>query len=282
MAAYLRRPVLSSATRLKASATLILCMALLAGVVHPSDAQIVLEGRVVDDMSGLSLVGARVLLLNRYRKIVGHSITNQDGRFRFERRQSDMFRLETRAVGYREAVSPLVWITENRDSTEMEVRLARFAVLLAPLEIVGMSSPKPSAVLENVEHRISNGFGYHLTREDIEERRPQRISDLLMTLPGVNAAGRSAGGGRNIYMSRALPGLPGGCPVKIFVDGMLANRDDDGSGVIIDDLVSPLDIEVIEVFRGLGTIPPEFLTFGARCGVIAIWTRRSLERGREQ
>jgi len=267
---------------MKAPITLLLCLALLVGVVHDSNAQIVLQGRVIDDVSGLSISGARVLLLNRFRKVVGYEVTSADGRFRFERRHPDMFRLETAAVGYREAVSPLVWMTMDRDSTEMEVRLARFAVLLAPLEIVGMSSPKESAVLENVQQRISRGFGYHITREDIEERRPQRISDVLVELPGVHAAQRRAGGGRNVYMSRALPGLPGGCPVKIFVDGMLANRDDDGSGVIIDDLVSPLDIEVIEVFRGLGSIPPEFLTFGARCGVVAIWTKRSLEPGQRQ
>jgi hypothetical protein len=227
-------------------------------------------------MSEQSIAGARVLLLNRYRKIVGHAITQADGYFRFERSKPDVFRLEARAVGYREAVTPLVWMTMDRDSAEMEVRLARFAVLLAPLEIVGMSSPRGSAVLENVEHRISSGFGYHVTREDIEQRRPIRISDVLETLPGVHAEqGRHGGGGRNIYIRRALPGYPGICPVRIFLDGVLANRGDDGSGVVIDDLVSPLDVEVIEVFKGLSSIPPEFLTDGARCGVVAIWTRRS-------
>ena len=68
----------------------------------------------------------------------------------------------------------------------------------------------------------------------------------------------------------------GECPVQIFLDGMLATRNNDGGGVLVDDLVSPLDVEVIEVFRGLSSIPPEFLTPQARCGVVAIWTRRSM------
>ena len=46
----------------------------------------------------------------------------------------------------------------------------------------------------------------------------------------------------------------------------------------VDELVQPMDVEVIEVFRGLGSIPPEFLTPQARCGVIAIWTKRSSDR----
>ena len=252
-----------------------LCLALWAGFAHPSHAQVVLHGQVLDDVSGMGIDGARVLLLNRYRKVVGHAVTENGGRFLFERRHPDMFRLEARAVGYREVVTPLAWMTADRDYTELEIRLTRFAVLLAPLEIVAMSSPRSSAVLENVESRISKGFGYHITREEIEERRPQRISDVLVTLPGVHAEQHRPGsGGRNIYMSRALPGLRGGCPVRVFLDGVLANRHDDGTGVLIDDLVSPLDVEVIEVFRGLGSIPPEFLSYEARCGVIAIWTRR--------
>ncbi len=76
-------------------------------------------------------------------------------------------------------------------------------------------------------------------------------------------------------MRRALPGMQGGCPAQVFLDGVLANRGGDRAGVVIDDLVSPLDVEVIEIFKGLSSIPPEFLTREARCGVIAIWTRRS-------
>ena len=260
---------------MRASVCLAFCFAFLAGASHPADAQVLLHGRVLDDLSGQSLVGARVLLLNRYRKVIGYATTDRDGAFRFERRTSGVFRLEAKAIGYHEAITPLVWMTMDRDSARLEIRLTRHAVLLAPLEIVAMSPPRRSAVLENVEHRVSKGFGYHLTREDIEERRPMHLSDILVTVPGVYAEQQRPGsGGRNVYMRRALPGFRDGCPVQVFVDGILATRGDDWGGTI-DDLVSPLDVEAIEVFRGLGSIPPEFLTREARCGVIAIWTRRS-------
>lgn len=252
-----------------------LCALLLAAVVPTSEAQVVLQGRVLDDISGQSLVGARVLLLNRWNKVVGYSVTNEAGRFRFERRRPDMFRLEAQAIGYKETVTPLVWMTMDRDSTEMEVRLTRFAILLAPLEIVGMSAPRSSAVLDNVQHRRERGFGYHLTREDIEERGATHISDVIASLPGVHfGTGRTTAGGRPVYIGRALPGRPGGCPAQVYVDGLLANSGVDGTSVMIDNLVSPLDVEVIEVFKGLATVPPEFLNDAARCGVVAIWTRR--------
>jgi hypothetical protein len=83
---------------------------------------------------------------------------------------------------------------------------------------------------------------------------------------------------RSIRMGRALPGVGGGeCPVQIFVDGMLATRAAPGGDVSVDDLVTPQDVEAIEVFKGLGSVPAEFLNPHSRCGVIAIWTRRSLE-----
>jgi hypothetical protein len=44
--------------------------------------------------------------------------------------------------------------------------------------------------------------------------------------------------------------------------------------VSVDDLVAPGAIEGIELYRGTATIPAEFLTPQARCGVVAIWTRR--------
>jgi hypothetical protein len=65
--------------------------------------------------------------------------------------------------------------------------------------------------------------------------------------------------------------------VQIFLDGMLITRGSPGGEVLIDDIVNPLDVEAIEVFRGLASVPPEFLTPDARCGVVAIWTRRSLD-----
>ena len=42
----------------------------------------------------------------------------------------------------------------------------------------------------------------------------------------------------------------------------------------IDEVISPGSVEGIEVYRGLSTVPAEFLNPDAECGVIAIWTRR--------
>jgi hypothetical protein len=241
-------------------------------------AQSVIEGLVMDDATEEPLAGAQVLLLNRYTRTVDYAVTDAEGRFRFERSTSDRYRLEVRAVGYRGAITPALWTTDRR-FTAIEVRLLRSAVLLAPLEIVGLSPPAISPRLEAVEHRRTRGFGVQITRADIEERRPQRVTDMLTEIPGVYATRRGSGGSdRMIQMARSLSGPGGGeCPVQIYLDGVLATRTAPGGDVSVDELVTPQDIEAIEVFKGLGSVPPEFLNVYARCGVIAIWTKRALE-----
>jgi hypothetical protein len=67
-----------------------------------------------------------------------------------------------------------------------------------------------------------------------------------------------------------------GCATQIFVDGFLVNRGGPGgvNDIRLDDVVSPGSVEGIEIYRGLSTVPAEFLNADAACGVIAVWTRR--------
>ena len=242
-----------------------------------SAAQVVLDGRVIDDLTAQPLPSASVLLLDPYNKLVGYATTDDAGHFRFSQRRNGWYRLQVSAIGYQQALTPYVWPMRDHVYAELEVRLAPHTVLLAPVEVTALSPRETSPVLANVEHRRTHGFGVQITRAQIEARNPTNVSDMLTELPGVYAVHRGSGaGGRVISMSRSLAGPAGGpCVVQIFLDGQLATRNRPGGDVVLDELVSPLDVEVIEVFRGLGTIPPEFLTPEARCGVIAIWTKRS-------
>lgn len=255
------------------------CLLAVAAAHQASAQKVVFEGSVVDDVTESPLTGVRVILLNRYDRVAGYDVTDDAGRFRFERDDYGIYRLDVKAVGYEPALTSLMWMVEGRDYVELQVRLAPNAVLLAPLEIVAASPLGTSPVLENMLHRRMSGFGFQITRDDIERRRPAQITDMLVELPGVYAARRGSGAsGRALYIGRSVSGVSGrDCPVQVFLDGMLATRGVPGGDVLIDDLVHPEDVEAIEVFRGLATVPPEFLNPDARCGVIAIWTRRSTD-----
>jgi Carboxypeptidase regulatory-like domain/TonB-dependent Receptor Plug Domain len=265
------------ATVVRRAAVVALPLALLTVVARPCRAQVVLEGRVVDDSSGRPISEAHVLLENRYGKTVGFQRTDSAGHFRFAPGENERYRLEARAVGYQPARRTILWMMANRTFAGLEVRLTPHATLLAPVEVVALSPPKTSPVLANMEYRRTHGFGLRISREQIEIRNPLHLTDILAETPGVRVDRQGSGSLRRvIHFGAYMPGPGGGdCPVQIWVDGMLATRNAAGGDVSVDDLVEPQDVEAIEIFKGLAMVPPEFLNEDARCGVIAIWTKRS-------
>jgi outer membrane receptor for ferrienterochelin and colicin len=92
-------------------------------------------------------------------------------------------------------------------------------------------------------------------------------------VPGVHLRSSGRGLRREVYMGRTGDY----CPAQIFVDGFLLNGRSRLTGdteFTIDDAVSPASIEGIEVYRGLSSVPAEFLNPDSRCGVVVVWTRR--------
>jgi hypothetical protein len=78
------------------------------------------------------------------------------------------------------------------------------------------------------------------------------------------------GGRRQIRMSRSASNPRGDCPPQYFIDGM---RMEGGSA----DEIIPHDIEALEVYAGIATIPLQFAPRAVQrektCGAIVIWTR---------
>jgi hypothetical protein len=247
--------------------TCLLSAAVLFGAATPLSAQVRLYGRVADERTGEPIAGARVTLLNEYGRRVGSLSAGDDGEFEFFIKRHGRHYLHASRIGYRENTSPGLRIGEH-SLLRVELRLDPDAVLLAPLEVVARAQSRTSPVLASYEARLRAGIGTFVTRQEIERLRPSRLTDVLATLPGVHleSAG-GAGHSRTVHISRAV-----NCAAQVFVDGFLMNRLP--GTVSVDDLVAPGAIEGIELYRGTATIPAEFLTPQARCGVVAIWTRR--------
>jgi hypothetical protein len=248
---------------------------LLACAASPARAQLVLSGRVVDEVSGLPVEGARVVLLDKDESQLAIGHTNRRGVFDFPvtRKVVDAaILLRVDRLGYEERL--LVLVGRRQEISALEIRLNPVSIALDPLEVVGRSS---SPVLEAFEQRRATGGGRYFTRADVERLQPLYITDLLATLPGVHFLSSGRGSRRVISFGHA-PGRPE-CPAQIFVDGLPVNRRPAHSAagidaISIDDVVTPNVVEGIEVYRGLATVPPEFLSPDAVCGVVAIWTRR--------
>jgi len=232
------------------------------------------RGTVVDHVTEEPLDGVALVVLDSYGQHLARRTTDENGEFTFTVKNRAGIQLRARRIGYREVTTPFLPF-EGRDLFVVELHLDTEAVPLAPLTVTARSEAIRRPVLSHFDDRVEGGFGWYFTREDIEEIRPIMVSDLLGQVPGVRL--ESSGRGnyrRTVTMARSSVGPGGGpCPVQIFLDGRLMTRGN-VMEVPVDDLVTPEVVEGIEVYRGLSTVPAEFLTPSSRCGVVAIWTRR--------
>jgi hypothetical protein len=135
---------------------------------------------------------------------------------------------------------------EAGDSLAVEFLISTEAVLLQPLTVVAAST-RPQGLLGGFYERMERGgFGSFINRDEIEKRQPIYPSDLLRTIPGVQVV--------PTWWGRALVVMRGRCIPQIYLDGMRVGS------ASIDELVSPFELEGIEVYRGIET-PAEFSGF---------------------
>ena len=251
-----------------------LALALLSPM--PGAGQVRVEGRVIDDLTAMPIPEAEVSVLARDGSVLRRTSSNAMGIFSFEVRRVSAVRIRASRVGYESNTTPILYFGD-REFFRVEVRLDPDAILLAPLEVIAWSERPEDAVLEGFKRRLETGLGTYITREEFETRRPSFVTDLLREVPGLQVAGSGSGTRPVVRVERAGNR---NCMTQIFVDGFLVNRR--GLSVEgfqpmdfrIDDVVSPNSVEGIEIYKGLSTVPAEFLNPDAVCGVIAIWTRR--------
>jgi hypothetical protein len=237
-----------------------------------------IRGRVVDNLTAAPIADVRIEVLDGKDRIRRVSVSDADGNFLLHRVAPGPFWLRGRHGGYAPTKTP-AWRIEGGDVLSVTIYMDPHVVLLAPLEVHARArtfQPMLAGFRERVQRRQG---GTYLTRGDIEARNPARLTDLLESVPGLRVQpATGAANSRLITFARALPGLgggPAGCPVQVYVDGILASRG--RATVPLDELAVPGALEGVEIYRGLGTVPAEFLTPEARCGVIALWTRRTHE-----
>lgn len=233
--------------------------------------RVLVEGRVLDHENRRPLSFADITVRQPDGRFVQQLQADSAGRFEFVVSRLSAIQLRVERLGYRANTTPVLRF-DDKKYFKVEVTLDAEAILLAPLEVVVWSEVDRSPFLDNFRRRLQTGLGIYITREEIEARNPSFVSDMLRTVPGVSFGTGGRGDRASIQMARSA-GMR--CYTQIFVDGMLMNPPQVGeANARLDDFVAPSSVEGIEIYRGLSTVPAEFLTPEAECGVIAVWTRR--------
>jgi hypothetical protein len=181
------------------------------------------------------------------------TVTDPAGRFHFPGVIPGRYRLEVGALGY-SSITQDVGIL-GASPFEIRVGLVPEALELAPVVVTSIRSPRLTS--SGFYDRRTRGIGNFMDRYQMEDRPVLRTSDLFNFFPGVQLRPARIGSG-------SILTIRGGCRPDLVIDGMNL-----GPNVLIDDIVTPSDVEAIEVYRG-GTSPIEYSR--SNCGSVLLWT----------
>ena len=210
----------------------------------------------VEDSLATPVAGARVSVVG----LGGHGVTNDEGTFRLASVQPGQHVLIVRRIGFRPE-SLGVTVTAGTIS-EVRVRLLPTAQWVAPV-VIDARTAQYSGFLRGFYERRDRGTGVFFTAEDIEQRNPRLVTDLLRTIPGTRLTPRN---GENVVTFRDRNCLP-----LVWIDGAAANV-----AYLDPDVFDPLSLAGIEVYKGPSTVPVSLMGLRGKgsCGVIALWTKR--------
>jgi carboxypeptidase family protein/TonB-dependent receptor-like protein len=213
-----------------------------------------LRGRILDGTSGRPVISAEVELL----ELGWTRLTGQDGRFRFGDVPARQLSLRIEALGYATTEVPLR--AEAGIAHHVSVPIAD-----APIAVEGVTVTTRSRVsawvLEPAYERMSRGLGgQFLGPEELESKGPIPIADALQGMLSVEVPGSRFH--RTISVRRCAPAL--------YYDGVRVGRPGDDVSEFL--AINSREMEIIEVYSGPATLPPEFAA-GAMCAV-ALWSRR--------
>ena len=214
---------------------------------------------VVRDSSGIPIPGVEV----RFKGADFVSVrTNDSGGFRMVNLPTGPASVTLRRMGFAPASAEVRLRSGRTDS--LVFSLNALAATLAGVLVEDEYEARSHRLLAGFWDRRARGFGYFLTRDEIEKRDAREFADLVRMMPSVSVGTRN--GRRTIRFNRGVSGRD--CPPQYVVDGM---KIENGSP----DEFTPQDIEAIELYSGPATIPPQFAPrFNSfTCGAVVIWTR---------
>lgn len=260
----------------------------------------------VTDTAGLAVPRAEVAILG---SVEHRAFTDSSGRFRFYSVGPGDHVIVARRIGF--IARSFMLEIAPADTSQVVLELEPFVTDLPTVNVTAQQSPSR---FDEVRHRQLYSMGSFITREDIEFKKPRQTSDLLRRELGIEV-GSELGhtmifSTRGVMPSLGVAGLGGPrvggiasgrtdstsnrgteqrqigqgavenvnvrCVIPIVLDSQLMP-----DGFSIDDIV-PSEIEIIEIYKGLATLPIQYARKETQCGVIVVWTREGEIRRRGQ
>jgi hypothetical protein len=224
------------------------------------------RAEIHDATSGLPVAGALLQIKDPSGAVLAEKLTDPDGLVTGRVYAGATVIFMVRRIGYRPFISDLVVLPDTGTS------VLRFGLESGAYELPELETRATRAsILDRTgfTDRSRSGFGHFVDPETIDARRRSafRVADFVMTVPGVTIVPTVRGGSAIRFTGMGSLSARCGTP-RVFIDGMQVTADE------LDDVVQPLDVLAIEVYRRPAEIPARFGGSESGCGVIAIWSRR--------
>lgn len=188
--------------------------------------------------------------------VVGTAVwkTGSDGKVIIGNQGRDTLEGVVRRVGYGNATF------KARTGEQLTVVLQKLQLIR---DVVVRGSPPMTQAkrsrLEGFFRRRAEGEGTFIDREAIDARDAERVVDLLRSVSGIRI--RYIGSIPYVQFVRCAQ-------VEVYINGIRASQG-------FSDLfaIQPKDLEALEIYHGLATVPAEFSPRPNDCAAVAVWTR---------
>lgn len=199
---------------------------------------------------------------------VAAALTDENGNFSIRSLPgAGTYDLSAEHIGYDPTLHSVV--VGPREAVRVAVRLATNAL---PLGEIRVTARRQDFLADaGFYDRMRRGMGWFVDSEEVERRKPWRVTDLVRGASGVRVipTGTFESDIRIIDAQR----LHGECPPTIYVDGFLA-RSSPRMEPALTELVDGSNVAALEVLRRPSEIPPRYNGTNAACGVVLVWLKR--------
>jgi hypothetical protein len=212
--------------------------------------RVVLEGAPANGGSRVEVVGTDQVAL-----------TNDKGEFIITKLPSGSQVLLARHLGFG-AQTVAVDLT-SREPQRVTIKLPKFVAMIEPVVV----NARRAANLDRVgfSQRQKTGMGFYISPDQLKDRHPNLVTDILRTVPGLRVT--SGPEGDEVSSSRGV-GLGGEC-VQYFVDDMPWQSVQPGD---VNQFVNPNEVVAVEVYQG-SNVPAQYSRGTGGCTTIVLWTR---------
>ncbi len=252
--------------------------------VPPACAQLV-QGVILDDLTGRPIADAVVDLVNGEDRIRGQDVTDVNGWFSIPVPDDDMYQLRSGGLGYMPTLSGAFSLQPGQ-TVGASLRMSVSPINLAPIEAVVEGGIEEGLDRVGFYERRTLGFGQVRTPEDLEDNPPLDFGDVFRGMNGIRLVQPSALADWEILSARRMFGDP--CRPSISIDHVVVQRGERltrlsvsasdlersvGGGREVkrsfwQDLVSVPEIAAIEVYPGQGGLPAWVSGDVSPCGAV--------------